>query len=143
MVSLKTINRAVFCDSAPSVRMVRCRTVVKTLSIGLAVRREIEEGQQSGPILDQAVDRASIFSARISWRKCRWRPQQWKTRLARSNPTGAFTPSGPHRNAGTVQPLGPTHNVANRLTAAFAKNRKTRLGASGARSRPPPPLRPN
>ena len=37
--SLKTISFAVFCESAPLVRTVRCRTVAKTLSIGLPVRR--------------------------------------------------------------------------------------------------------
>src|SRR6056297_4317832 len=37
--SLKTISFAVFCDSAPLVRTVRCRTVENTLSIGLPVRR--------------------------------------------------------------------------------------------------------
>ena len=36
---VKTISFAVFCESAPLVRTVRCRTVAKTLSIGLAVRR--------------------------------------------------------------------------------------------------------
>ena len=35
----KTISFAVFCDSAPLVRTVRCRTVAKTLSIGFEVRR--------------------------------------------------------------------------------------------------------
>ncbi len=39
MMSLKTNRRAVFCDNAPLVRSVRCRTVANTLSIGLAVRR--------------------------------------------------------------------------------------------------------
>src|SRR5687767_8406397 len=37
--SLKTMRRAVSCDSAPLVRTVRCRTVANTLSIGFAVRR--------------------------------------------------------------------------------------------------------
>jgi hypothetical protein len=36
---VKTISFAVLCESAPLVRTVRCRTVAKTLSIGLAVRR--------------------------------------------------------------------------------------------------------
>lgn len=39
MTSLKTMRRAVFWDRAPFVRTVRWRTVAKTLSIGLAVRR--------------------------------------------------------------------------------------------------------
>src|SRR5206468_4054962 len=39
MISLKTMSRAVLCDSAPLVRTVRCRTVANTLSIGFAVRR--------------------------------------------------------------------------------------------------------
>jgi hypothetical protein len=39
MTSLNTIRRAVACESAPFVRTVRCRTVAKTLSTGLAVRR--------------------------------------------------------------------------------------------------------
>ncbi|CAO3425018.1 hypothetical protein [Azospirillum doebereinerae] len=38
VTSLKTINSAVSCDSAPLVRKVRCRTVAKTLSMGLLVR---------------------------------------------------------------------------------------------------------
>lgn len=48
MASLKTIRWAVFWESAPFVRTVRCRTVAKMLSIGL--------GQIDGPedaILDQ------------------------------------------------------------------------------------------
>ena len=36
--SLKTISFTVFCDSEPLVRTVRCLTVAKTLSVGLAVR---------------------------------------------------------------------------------------------------------
>ena len=36
---VKTISFAVFCDSAPLVRTVRCRTVANTLSIGFDVRR--------------------------------------------------------------------------------------------------------
>ncbi|MGZ2402853.1 hypothetical protein ACVIKO_000113 [Rhizobium ruizarguesonis] len=39
MTSLKTISVAVFEDSAPLVRTVRWRTVAKTLSMGLDVRR--------------------------------------------------------------------------------------------------------
>jgi hypothetical protein len=39
MTRLKTIRRAVSCDSAPLVRTVRCRTVANTLSIGFEVRR--------------------------------------------------------------------------------------------------------
>ena len=36
---VKTISFAVFCDRAPLVRTVRCRTVANTLSIGFVVRR--------------------------------------------------------------------------------------------------------
>ena len=36
---VKTISFAVFCDSAPLVLTVRCRTVANTLSIGLEVRK--------------------------------------------------------------------------------------------------------
>lgn len=39
ITSLKTINRAVFCDKAPFVLTVRCRTVAKTLSMGFDVRK--------------------------------------------------------------------------------------------------------
>ena len=34
MMSLKTMSRAVSCESAPFIRTVRCRTVAKALSTG-------------------------------------------------------------------------------------------------------------
>ena len=37
--SLNTVRRAVSCDSAPFMRMVRCLTVANTLSIGFEVRK--------------------------------------------------------------------------------------------------------
>ncbi|MBB4200838.1 hypothetical protein GGD83_004667 [Rhodoblastus sphagnicola] len=53
---MKSISRAVSCDSAPFVRTVRCRTVENTLSIGFVARRcaqcsarEVEERQQRSP----------------------------------------------------------------------------------------------
>lgn len=39
LTRLKTISFAVFCESAPLVRTVRCLTVANTLSIGFDVRR--------------------------------------------------------------------------------------------------------
>ena len=39
VTSLKTISRGGSLDSAPFVRMVRCRTVENTLSIGFVVSR--------------------------------------------------------------------------------------------------------
>jgi hypothetical protein len=37
---VKTINFAVFCDSAPLVRTVRCRTVANTLSMGSGIQQD-------------------------------------------------------------------------------------------------------
>src|SRR5271156_4220113 len=42
MISLKTMSRAVSCESAPFMRTVRCRTVAKALSIGFDVRRCVQ-----------------------------------------------------------------------------------------------------
>ena len=41
MTSLKSMSGAVLCDKLPLVRTVRCRTVAKTLSIGLVTRFKI------------------------------------------------------------------------------------------------------
>jgi hypothetical protein len=38
VISLKTMSLAVSCESAPLVRIVRCRTVANTLSMGFVVR---------------------------------------------------------------------------------------------------------
>ena len=42
MISLKTMSRAVSCESAPFMRTVRWRTVAKALSIGFDVRRCVQ-----------------------------------------------------------------------------------------------------
>lgn len=64
MTSLKTINLAVFEDSAPLVRTVRWRTVAKTLGGSQMIPMlggEIVERQQGILIFGQAVDRLGVF----------------------------------------------------------------------------------
>ena len=63
MISLKTMSRAVSCESAPFMRTVRCRTVAKALSIGFRcpqmrpmLGREIEERQQCVAAPEKAID---------------------------------------------------------------------------------------
>jgi hypothetical protein len=67
MTSLKTIFRAVACDSAPLVRIVRWRTVADTLStVGRAqvipvFGAEIVEDERLVAVLDQAGDGLLVF----------------------------------------------------------------------------------
>ena len=60
MISLKTMSRAVSCESAPFVRTVRWRTVAKALSIGFDVRRCVQcsagKSKKSVAVPEKAID---------------------------------------------------------------------------------------
>ena len=63
MISLKTMSRAVSCESAPFMCTVRCRTVAKALSIGFDVRRCVQcsvgkskKRQQCVAVPEKAID---------------------------------------------------------------------------------------
>lgn len=70
---MKTMSLAVFCESAPVVRTVRCRTVpdggedaldrIAGAEVVPVVGREVEEGQQRLAVLHQAGHRLVVLGA--------------------------------------------------------------------------------
>jgi len=84
ITSLKTIKRAVSCDSAPFIRTVRCLTVAKTLSMGSwcangpSDRRGSRKTSAASLGLDQAIDGLVVFG-RVFLGECpSWRPPRWR-----------------------------------------------------------------
>jgi hypothetical protein len=68
MPNLKTMSRAVSCESTPVMRIVRRRTVVKALSLGFEVRkirpmlgRKIQKRKQCLAVFQWAINGLVVF----------------------------------------------------------------------------------
>ena len=143
MTSLKTMSRAVVCDSAPFVRTVRCLTVAKTLSTRSAVHRwphvrlpaQVQEDFRMVP----ACDRMGIVAA-LALEACRPLPLRASGRSVSAARTGvpaawrSGSPAAPGRAPFTATRASRSGTVGRARRSATAAGVVGAMGGRGGRS---------